>query len=75
MYRVTPLQTVTKLVISMSGKGEGSTRAMLPHEVTALGEPGEEFLKVFTHEWHTAFMKDWEGALNHYLNTGVMIAQ
>jgi hypothetical protein len=70
MYKVTPDHTVGKLEISLLSDGSNKTRATISYEFTVIGLAGEKFLKEFTHEWYVDFMKNWEKAMNHYLNTG-----
>jgi hypothetical protein len=74
MYKVAPGHTVSKLEIALEAKGESSTAAHISYEITAIGAPGDEFMKEFTEKWYEAFMIDWEKAMNHYLDTGSIIA-
>jgi len=70
MYKVTPGQTVGKLAISLTAEGRTQTRAEISYEFTSLGPDGDAFLDEFTKEWYEKFMRGWETAINHYLQTG-----
>lgn len=74
MYKVTPEHTIGKLEISLISEGSKSTKAIISYEFTAIGKIGEQFMKEFTYEWYVNFMKGWEKAVNHYLNTGEKLA-
>lgn len=74
MYKVAPEHTISKLEICLESEGESSTAAHISYEITSIGVPGDKFMNEFTEEWYVAFMKDWEKAMNHYLDTGSIIA-
>lgn len=74
MYKVTPGSTVARLRISLAADGEERTHATISYQYTALGPAGEEFLDEFTDEWYLEFMRRWETALEHYLETGEKLA-
>ncbi|MEN8251471.1 MAG: hypothetical protein ABFS32_21280 [Bacteroidota bacterium] len=74
MYKVVPHHSISKLVISLSGEHNNRTAAHISYEITAIGMAGNEFLEEFTKDWYEKFMSDWENAMNHYLDTGKMIA-
>jgi hypothetical protein len=75
MYKVTPEHTISKLEISLSAGSGDSTTAHVSYEITAIGPAGTEFLEHFTADSYEEFMLDWQGAMNHYLDTGNMIAE
>jgi hypothetical protein len=74
MYKVAPEHTISKLEITLESAGESATCAHISYEITAISAPGDEFMNEFTEEWYEAFMIEWEKAMNHYLDTGSMIA-
>jgi len=74
MYKVAPGHTISKLQIALEREGDNSTAAHISYEISAIGAPGDEFMTEFTQEWYDAFMIDWEKAINHYLDTGSIIA-
>jgi len=74
MVKVTPEHSVCKIEIALHASGERGTSADVAYGYTALGPMGEAFLDAFTAEWYRDFMQEWETALNHYLDTGTMIA-
>ena len=74
MYKVAPEHTISKLEISLIGESENCTTAHISYEITAIGSSGDAFLEEFTEDWYEGFMVEWEKAMNHYLETGKMIA-
>ena len=75
MLMVTPGRTVGKLEIALSGQPGGKTSAEIAYTHTAIGPRGDAFLKTFTKDWYRSKMQTWEAELNHYLKTGVMLAE
>lgn len=75
MYKVTPEHTVGKLQIQLSLINEHETKADISYEYTSLGNSGDEFMKKFTTEYYVEFMKNWEQALNHFLERGEKSAE
>ncbi|MEN8133471.1 MAG: hypothetical protein ABFS45_25570 [Pseudomonadota bacterium] len=49
-------------------------RVLHTYTCTALGEAGDGALEEFTPGWYLALMEWWEGALNHFLETGSMVS-
>lgn len=74
MYKVAPEHTISKLEISLERAPDHCTQAHVSYEITAIGPAGDLFMTEFTPDWYKTFMLEWEGALNHYLKTGKMIA-
>ena len=74
MLKVTPGYTVCKLCIKLDGTDDNSTHADISYEYTSLSASGDAFLRSFTKEYYENFMKHWENAMNHYLETGKMIS-
>ncbi len=74
MYKVTPGKTVAKLAIALTAIGDSRTNAQISYEFTSLGSDGDAFLQEFTREWYENFMLGWEAAMNHYLETGELLA-
>jgi hypothetical protein len=75
MYKVTPEHTISKLEISLAASSGNSTTAHISYEITAIGPAGTEFMEQFTTDAYEEFMLDWQKAMNHYLDTGNMIAE
>ena len=71
MYKVTPGHTVGKLEISLKSSGDSGTEAQISYEFTSLGPNGDAYLETFTAEWYVKFMRGWEAAMNHYLESSV----
>jgi len=74
MYKVTPGFTIGKLEISLADEGTAETGARISYEFTSLGPDGDTFLEGFTAEWYENFMRGWQAAINHFLNTGESLA-
>jgi len=74
MYKVAPEHTISKLEISLGGESGTTTTAHISYEITAIGAAGDKFMDEFTEDWYKGFMMEWERAMNHYVNTGQMIA-
>lgn len=67
---VWPQMIATRLTIHLSATGEGSTRAKIRYEYTALSEAGAREVERFDNKWFESKMKRWEAAIDHYLKTG-----
>jgi len=74
MYKVAPEYTISKLEIALVSASGNATTAHISYEITSIGAAGDKFIEEFTEDWYRDFMMDWEKAMNHYLNTGEMIA-
>ena len=72
MLKVTPGVTACRLGIRL-GPSSGGTDAVVTYEHTSLGPAGDEFVRSFTEQCYSQFMRDWESRLNHYLMTGEML--
>lgn len=75
MYQVSPEHTISKLEISLSASPGNSTTARVSYEIAAIGPAGTELMEHFTADSYEEFMLDWQRAMNHYLDTGKMIAE
>lgn len=75
MYIVTPGITVGKLEIKLNEDGNSKTKASICYSYTSLSTEGDEFVRNYTGEKYTAFMKTWEEEINHYLLTGKKISK
>lgn len=73
--KVTPEHSVCKIEIALSAIGTHGSHAEIAYMYTSLGPAGDAFLADFTPEWYGRFMREWEGALNHYLQTGQKLGQ
>ena len=73
--KVTPGVTAAQITIRLAASGDGGTQAQVTYQHTALSPEGEDFVAGFTDEHYEEFMQGWEGALNHYLATGEMVAE
>jgi hypothetical protein len=74
MYKIVPQHSVSKLLISLSSDGSDTTNARISYEITSIGPRGVDFLEDFTEAWYEQFMLDWQNAMNHYLEKGVLIS-
>lgn len=64
--KVLPGVTATRITIQLAPEGDGAV-ADITYAHTALGEEGRAFVATFTEAFYETFMKEWEGAMNHYL--------
>lgn len=71
--KVTPGITVGRIFIQLTPVARG-TAAEITYMHTALSNEGRAFVESFTEEFFVEFMKEWEAAMNHYLDTGEIIA-
>ena len=70
MLKIVPAVTACRLTIQLRPTAAGCA-AEIMYSHTSLGTPeGDEFVLGFTEARYTAFMKEWEGQMNHYLRTG-----
>ncbi|NLJ26478.1 MAG: hypothetical protein GX433_00490 [Deltaproteobacteria bacterium] len=67
IIKVTPGMTVAKINISLKADGEHATAAEVTYMYTALSGEGEDFVLGYTESFYEKFMKQWETALNSYL--------
>jgi hypothetical protein len=68
--KVTPGYTVGMIELRLRAGGPDQTLADISYGYTALSPEGVKFVERFTTEYYEAFMKEWEGELNHFLQTG-----
>jgi hypothetical protein len=73
MLKILPGVTACRLEIRLSENGEGSF-ADITYSHTSIGSAGDEFVAKFTADHYEKFMQAWERALNHFLQTGVRLA-
>ena len=73
MYRTAPAVTVSKFSITLDEAKDGTTRAFISYEHTALSNEGEKAVNNFTSEHFNELMNHFEAAINHYLSTGQKI--
>lgn len=66
---VTPNNQVVRIDIQCHALGEASTSAHITYTITALGEPGTEYIKNLTQEHYNHWMHSWEQAINLYLQS------
>lgn len=59
--------TACKISIALEPGADKTTEATIAYTHTALGPEGEMFVQSFTSAHYTAFMQEWERALNAYL--------
>ena len=71
LIKVTPGVTVGKINVRLTPE-ESGTAAEVTYMHTALSPAGQEFVENFTEEFYAVFMREWEDAMNHYLETGEM---
>lgn len=71
LLKVTPGVTVGRISLSLKPE-DGGTAAEITYMHTALSDEGRRFVESFTEEFYAKFMKEWENAMNHYLETGEM---
>ena len=70
---VWPKMVVARLRFELEPAG-ARTNLHARYEYTGLSEKGNAEVERYTEEWFAAKMKKFEAALNHYLETGKMIA-
>ena len=69
MLKITPGVTSAELEFALEPDGDGS-KMHVAYTHTALSKAGREFVAAFDEEHWTAFMKQMERELNHYLGMG-----
>lgn len=71
--KVTPGRTVGRISIILLRREGERTAAEVTYQYTAISEAGEAAVREFTEGAYRAFMRGWEKALNHYLETGTPV--
>lgn len=71
LLKVTPGVTVGQISVRLTPEPTG-TAAEITYMHTALSEEGRRFIESFSETFYARFMKEWEAAMNHYLETGEM---
>jgi len=74
MLKITPGVTAARITIQLAPVGN-YTEASVTYTHTSLGPEGDAFVASFTEDHYERFMKAWESRLNHYLQTGAMLAE
>jgi hypothetical protein len=74
MLKILPGVTACRLSIQLSENGNGSF-ADVTYSHTSLSPAGDEFVAKFTADYYQQFMQAWEKSLNHFLKTGVQLAE
>jgi len=70
LVRLCPPSRAGKIEIVLRETGAASCEADVAYTFVSLDEEGDRFLADYTKARYTEFMKAWEHALNHYLQTG-----
>lgn len=71
---VTPAHLACQIRIQLEPGPGSTTRAHIAYVYTGLSPAGNEQVERFTADWFRAKMQGWEKAINHYLETGKVIA-
>lgn len=70
---VWPGMIATRLTIDMEPIANDRTNSKITYEYTALSTAGERELAHYDAGWYIAKMEEWQGAINHYLETGTIV--
>jgi hypothetical protein len=73
MLKITPGVTACRLEIRLQPQGP-ECRADVTYSHTSLGPEGDALVARFTANHYRRFMQQWEAELNHFLDTGRMLA-
>lgn len=73
LVRLTPPSRAGKIEIALRETGPSSCEADVAYTVVSLDEEGDHFLSDYTKPRFAEFMKAWERALAHYLQTGTRV--
>jgi hypothetical protein len=65
-----PEKHVTRIDVDCDAIDDDRTRVQVTYTITALSEEGLAQLKHFTKAHYERMIKPWQGAVNHYLETG-----
>ncbi len=68
--RVTPGSDVTQLDIALEAAGDDRTAATVRYTYTGFTEEGNALVASITEETYAHHLREWETALNHFLQTG-----
>jgi hypothetical protein len=68
--RVTPIENVVKINISLSLTANQKTKANIIYQYTGLNDEQNNFIENGLEEQFNENMKWWEKAINHYLKSG-----
>jgi hypothetical protein len=71
--RFTPGYCVVFVSIRLYPVKPGLTNAECRYQYTAVSPAGRDLVASFDEDKYTAFMKEWEFELNHFLETGRMV--
>jgi hypothetical protein len=59
--------------IQLTSDGQGNTKASIGYHYTGLSPEGNAEVERYDQRWFQHKMRSWEGAINHYLQTGEKI--
>ena len=71
---ITPGLVACQIQIQLEHGPGATTRAHIVYTYTGLSPAGDKEVERFTAGWFLAKMQGWEKAINHYLETGKVIA-
>jgi hypothetical protein len=71
---VCPQLLATRLEISLTPGGPDRTHSRIRYTYTALSPAGEREIERMDSKWFEHRMRDWETAINHYLDKGRIIS-
>jgi hypothetical protein len=59
--------------ISLTGSSQGTTKARICYSYTGLSDAGNREVERYNQDWFQHKMRSWEGAINHYLQSGKLL--
>jgi Polyketide cyclase / dehydrase and lipid transport len=71
--RQTPGSRVGVIDVACTSVEEHASRVTVSYIFTSLSEEGNAYIAAFTEDHYSAYMADWEHAINHYLRHGVLL--
>jgi len=69
-----PGDVIAELRIQLSPAGKEATHSHITFRYTGLSEEGNREVESYDRAWFESRMKGWETNINHYLETGALIA-
>ena len=73
VYTVSTDERVWSIAIGCSDNGDGTTRATITYTFTGLSKKGSKLNRQALENMSKENLKDWERAINHYLETGTRL--
>lgn len=70
---VNPGLVTAQIQIELHPKAESKTEACIQYTYTGLSEKGNREVEGYSQAWFETKMQGWEAAINHYLQTGILI--